>query len=189
MDDLSLALFAQTLCVDKCNKGSRFSPSKPHWSCWYYDFFFFLKKEGKNKINQFYLRSFTIWWKRREKWNPDPQSAFLCSVRQSCHLSPPASTRKYYDCITQTIFTCKNVPRPHKTLRTDGHITSDGVLAHLNGTFAWFFYLKKARENVYILLYKHPAHVPVYVLQKNGRVVLNMRGMLSAKCFSCSKMF
>lgn len=147
------------------------------------------RRGGKKKRNQFYLRSFTIWWKCREEWNPDPQSAFLCSVRQSCHLSPPASTRKYYDCIKQTIFTCKNVPRPHETLRTDGHITSDGVLAHLNGTFAWFFYLKKARENVYILLYKHPAHVPVYVLQKNGRVVLNMRGMLSAKCFSCSKMF
>lgn len=48
--------------------------------------------------------------------------------------------------------------------------------------FCLIFYLKKARENVYILLYKHPAHVPVYVVQKNGRVVLNMRGMIAAKC-------
>lgn len=105
MHELSLALFAQTLCVNKWNQSSRLSPSEPRW---YYG----LKKKrgGKKKRNQFYLRSFTIWWKCREEWNPDPQSAFLCSVRQSCHLSPPASTRKYYDCIKQTIFTCKKRP-------------------------------------------------------------------------------
>lgn len=54
------------------------------------------------------------------------------------------------------------------TRRIDGHIASDWLLADLNWALLDFFYLKKASENVYILLYKHPAHVPVCPLQKSG---------------------
>lgn len=62
------------------------------------------------------------------------------TVRQSFHLSPPACLRKYYDCITQTIFMCKNVQHLHRTLRTDGHIASDWVLADLTGLLLDFLF-------------------------------------------------
>lgn len=53
------------------------------------------------------------------------QSEFLCSKFGSAVFTPPACLRKYYDCITQTIFMCKKVQYVDMTLRRDAQMASD----------------------------------------------------------------
>lgn len=57
-------------------------------------------------------------------------------------------------------------------------LSGTGIMYHQSiswssWTFCLIFYLKKARENVYILQYKHPAHVPVYLKKKSASWFLN----------------
>ena len=57
-------------------------------------------------------------------------------------------------------------------------LSETGIMYHQSiswssWTFCLIFYLKKARENVYILQYKHPAHVPVYLKKKSATWFLN----------------
>lgn len=81
------------------------------------------------------------WWTACRSRSQVPVRVSVRAARQSLHLTPPASLRKYYDCITQTIFMCKKRSNIYTgTPRTDGHIASDWVLADLTGLLLDFLF-------------------------------------------------